>query len=604
MIDSDPSKTPGANLQMESFNHERKRSFLKVGFYLSVIAIVIGVALHVAEYAMEATPAGFLPKNAKMGMLEKGGMVLIVCGLVVAAGTMFSLYDVASLKSKPRPVVFTTAYFDLLQSAHWTRTHTQMCAVLTLAITIDLMKPATIGFIMPGLLKEYGLSKPDGSVLPTVAITGTVIGSILWGFMADRIGRRYSILLSTILFIATSICGAMPSFPTNVFMCWLMGVSVGGLIPVAVSLLSEVVPPRVRSTALITILSIGSAFGYLAASGMSYLLQTWFAWRTLWFVGIPTGLLMLPLCNQIPESFRFLIVSNRLDEACVSMKKYFNIDSTQESIKEFYEETELLISSNSVTSDIELRSGADRYNLEESPVGPDEQRSFPESNEAWWKNITVLASLCMVALAWGICNFGFVTYVPTMLVSVGKLNIQDVNQYIFWSSASSCAFVPLYVYTYGFVSSRYSVVGFALWELIGFLVFAGMYQTILTSPKAFCIWYTFLLGAHNAILAMVTVYSAECFSTKFRGRGTGFVAASTKIAGVFAPFSIASILTNGSPWQLSVCVGIPMFVGAILFAVFARETSSFEPDAIIFSPIAPFKETSTREQQPPSNEEF
>ena len=59
--------------------------------------------------------------------------------------------------------------------------------------------------------------------------------------MADRVGRRYSILLSTVLFIATSICGAMPSFPTNVFMCWLMGVSVGGLIPVAVSLLSEVV---------------------------------------------------------------------------------------------------------------------------------------------------------------------------------------------------------------------------------------------------------------------------------------------------------------------------------------------------------------------------
>ena len=47
-------------------------------------------------------------------------------------------------------VLHLVAYFELLHNAEWTYAHTRLSAVLTLAITIDIMKPATIGFIMPG----------------------------------------------------------------------------------------------------------------------------------------------------------------------------------------------------------------------------------------------------------------------------------------------------------------------------------------------------------------------------------------------------------------------------------------------------------------------
>ena len=42
-----------------------------------------------------------------MGSMEKGGMVLVVCGLVACAVFMFSLHDVVALKMNPRPIVFT-----------------------------------------------------------------------------------------------------------------------------------------------------------------------------------------------------------------------------------------------------------------------------------------------------------------------------------------------------------------------------------------------------------------------------------------------------------------------------------------------------------------
>jgi len=154
---------------------------LRGGFVMSIVAVVLGVALHIAEYAQDANSSGYLPPGSGMGGLEMGGMVLVTCGVVAAAVFMFSLHDVAALHRAPKKVVFTPAYFDLLQNASWTWVHTKICLVLLLAVTIDMMKPPTISFIMPGLLAEYKLTMQQGSVLPTVAISGTTLGSILWG---------------------------------------------------------------------------------------------------------------------------------------------------------------------------------------------------------------------------------------------------------------------------------------------------------------------------------------------------------------------------------------------------------------------------------------
>ena len=79
---------------------------------------------------------------------------------------------------------------------------------------------------------------------PFTALVGTTIGSFVWGWLADVYGRRVSILLSTILFVSTSICGAMPLFELNLLMCFLMGCSAGGMLPVVYTLLAEIMPPQ------------------------------------------------------------------------------------------------------------------------------------------------------------------------------------------------------------------------------------------------------------------------------------------------------------------------------------------------------------------------
>ncbi len=105
------------------------------------------------------------------------------------------------------------------------------------------------------------------ALLPFSALTGTVVGSFVWGALADIYGRRAAILLSSVMFIGTSICGAMPSFWWNVFMCFLMGAAAGGMLPVAYALLAEIMPTRHRGWCLVLVGGIGAVGGYLAASG-------------------------------------------------------------------------------------------------------------------------------------------------------------------------------------------------------------------------------------------------------------------------------------------------------------------------------------------------
>src|SRR5206468_11829446 len=127
--------------------------------------------------------------------------------------------------------------------------------------------------------------------------TGPALGSYLWGVLADVMGRRAAILLAAIMFIGTAICGAMPSFTWNIVMCFLMGLSAGGMLPIAYTLLAETVPTSHRGWFLVLLGGMGLIGGYLAASLCASVLEPHFGWRIMWFLGLPTGALLIAL-NQ------------------------------------------------------------------------------------------------------------------------------------------------------------------------------------------------------------------------------------------------------------------------------------------------------------------
>src|SRR5690606_10094630 len=120
--------------------------------------------------------------------------------------------------------------------------------------------------------------------LALVALIGTTVGSIVWGRLADVFGRRAGILLSALMFIGTSICGAMPTFEWNLVMCFLMGASAGGMLPIAFTLMAETVPAAHRGWLLVALGGVGTSAGYLLASGFAAILEPLCSWRVLWLL--------------------------------------------------------------------------------------------------------------------------------------------------------------------------------------------------------------------------------------------------------------------------------------------------------------------------------
>src|SRR5450432_3960864 len=285
-------------------------------FIAGCVAVTAGVVLHLPMYWM-GKDMGFRLAEMAMDAGMLWGMSLIVAGLVVAG---YGLLPKAHGLGHPAldPAIEIGAPEDAaLGPAHW-----RLMVVLTIALVIDVMKPASLGFVVPGMRSEYGVSAATVAWLPFAALIGTAVGSFVWGALADLFGRRASILLSSVMFVGTSICGAMPSFWWNLGMCFLMGAAAGGMLPVAYALLVEIMPTKHRGWCLVLIGGLGTIGGYFAASQLSALLQPFFGWRIMWFLNLPTGLMLIALSPLIPESTRFLQYMGRTEDARATLARF------------------------------------------------------------------------------------------------------------------------------------------------------------------------------------------------------------------------------------------------------------------------------------------
>ena len=234
------------------------------------------------------------------------GMVLVVLGLAV---TLYSLIPPSAAKENTDYNLKVRA----LDDAPINKTHIGLLFVMAIAVTLDVMKPTILSFVVPGMAREYGLKSPVNpggtipvALLPLCGITGTVIGSFLWGWLGDKIGRRSSILMAGITFIATSPCGCMPQFWMNCIMCLLMGYGVGGMLPILFTLMAESIPARHRGW-LMVLIGGDIAGAYIITSALASWLVPHYTWRILWLIGFPTGFMLIFLNRWIPESPRYLL---------------------------------------------------------------------------------------------------------------------------------------------------------------------------------------------------------------------------------------------------------------------------------------------------------
>lgn len=416
--------------------------------------------------------------------------------------------------------------FEAPDSTKLGRWHAGVLVVLILGLIIDVMKPATLGFVLPGMTREYGISHTTVALFPLIALIGTTVGSFVWGWLADIYGRRVTILLSTILFVSTSICGAMPLFELNLVMCFLMGCSAGGMLPVVYTLLAEIMPPRHRSWVLVLVGGTGLVGGYLAASGAAHTFEPEFGWRVLWLQGFPTGILLLALARLIPESPRFLAEQGR-DEELARMEHRFGIVRRPR-----------------------IDAPAD------API-------------AEHRHGKLTAALVIAALAWSFVNFGLLLWLPLDLQERGY-SAELATGILTSSAIVALPTIMLAAWFYSRWSSKWTLVGTIILTVAG-LVGALLPAEILAWPPMLVAVIALLIIGTNGMIAVLLPYAAENYPLGVRGRATGLIAGSSKFGGVAVQaFALIGLIPTLGGAALALL--IPMGLSAALVAWAGRET--------------------------------
>ena len=502
-----------------------------------VITVTLGVILHLPMY-VQARDVGFRLAGMPVDTPMIVGMILIVAGLVAA---------IAGLIPRQSPIQSTpdaSTRVRALDDAPIRPAHVALMLVMAAAVTIDVMKPATLSFVLPGMTREYGLRSPlhpaghvPAALLPLAGITGTVLGSLLWGWMGDRLGRRPSILIAAMTFIATSICGSMPSFALNMVMCFVMGLGVGGMLPIVFTIVAETIPARHRGW-LLVLIGGDVAGAYIITSWLASALVPALSWRILWLIGFPTGVLLLVLNRWIPESPRFLLAHGRSADAAAIMERY----------------------------------GAILVHEPDAGVAesPTERSTLRLTRQPF---LTAALVVALLGVGIGLASFGFQLWIPSNLQRLG-FGEADANRLLRNSALIGFPLNFLVAWLYGFWSSKGTLVLLTALTALSLLGFVISGDSIVTHRSLLYALLVMPIWGISSVVAALSAYSAEIFPTPLRSRGTGLAAGFSKAGGVLVIALVAMAVATPSIASTALIGAIPMALAALAVAAFGTETRS------------------------------
>ena len=187
----------------------------------------------------------------------------------------------------------------------------KLLGIAGLGWLFDAMDVGMLSFVIVALQKDWGLSTQEMGWIGSINSIGMAVGALLFGILSDKIGRKSVFIITLLLFsIGSGLTALTTTFAMFLVLRFLIGMGLGGELPVASTLVSESVEAHERGK-IVVLLESFWAGGWLIAALISYFVIPKYGWEVAMVLSAVPALYALYLRWNLPDSPRFQKVEKR-----------------------------------------------------------------------------------------------------------------------------------------------------------------------------------------------------------------------------------------------------------------------------------------------------
>lgn len=401
-----------------------------------------------------------------------------------------------------------------LESVPFSRWHLRPRVVVGTATFFDAFDALSLAFVLPVLAPLWGLSPRQIGALIAIGYLGQLLGALIFGSLAESIGRIRSAAAAVAIMSVMSLgCAISTSFAALLVCRFVQGIGVGGEMPVAAVYINELSKARGRGRFFL-LYELIFPVGLMATGQIGAVLVPMLGWQVMFLIGGIPGLIVTWLLLGLPESPRWLIAKGRLAEAEA-------IVSDMEARADHHA---LPVLTSGQPAGVAPASSAARGTWSDLLGGPYRRRT-----------ITVWT---LWSCAYFITN-GLNNWMPTIYNQVYHLNLQQslragtLTNVVQVIVLLGCAFV---IDRTG--RRRWTVACFVIGGLLLALLGLASAPSVGVVITVVTLGYG-VIGSANAVLYL---YTPEIYPTRMRAIGTGAATCWLRLASAIGPLLVGYIV--------------------------------------------------------------
>ena len=416
------------------------------------------------------------------------------------------------------------------------------------------------GYVIPGLVKAGLLANVAVGIFTGPALfvastfTGLFIGTSLFGFVADRYGRRTIFTFSLLFYCGATLIMAFQNSGFSVCLWRLIaGIGIGVELVTIDTYIAELVPKHVRGRAFAFNQTVQFAVVPVVAF-LAYVLVPiapfgFDGWRWVVVIGSAGALFVWVLRRGVPESPRWLIQQGRLAEA------------------------------DAITTMIEGRVRADLNGaalplpLPHAVEKAEAQGNFSEIFSPQYRSRTLMLAVFQFFQTFGF--YGFAAWVPTLIAQQVGINLGSSLLYSFIIAIAS-PFGPLLAMSFADKFER-------KWQMVGAACGVGLFGVLFSFQTTIALLIVFgvlITLCNNVLSNTFHGYQTELFPTRVRARAVGFTYSFSRVSTVFASFIIGFFLQTAGTKGVFGLIAFAMVMVVLSIGIFGPRTNMLELEQI------------------------